>query len=158
MRRLGASTQRLRANRTNARASTGPRTAIGKARASRNSHKHGLSVPVGRDPQLASLASALANELAGPDATFSRQDLARKIAEAQIELVRVRRAREAFLRRELRELSMAQPTEGSSSVADMAPMLSKHLMALDRYERRALSRRKFLIRQFDQTCPQSDDD
>jgi hypothetical protein len=48
------------ANRANARRSTGPRTAAGKARASRNAVRHGLSVSVLADPALSDRRSARA--------------------------------------------------------------------------------------------------
>ena len=41
-----ASPRKIRANRANARASTGPKTAQGRARTARNALRHGLSVPV----------------------------------------------------------------------------------------------------------------
>ena len=50
-------------NRLNARASTGPKTAIGKARVARNALRHGLSVPVVRDPALAPEIEALARRI-----------------------------------------------------------------------------------------------
>jgi len=39
------SDRKIKANRANARASTGPRTARGRARAARNALRHGLSLP-----------------------------------------------------------------------------------------------------------------
>ena len=41
--------RRAFANRLNARKSTGPRTAAGKAAVARNARRHGLSVPLGRE-------------------------------------------------------------------------------------------------------------
>jgi hypothetical protein len=151
MRPRGISARQLEANRANARASTGPRTPTGKARASQNSRKHGLSVPIESDPRLASLVSAIAGELAGPEASACRQDLAGRIAEAQAELIRAQRARAVFLRRALGEIPAAVRIEDPSLIAAMVATLSRRLMGFDRYERRALSRRKFLIRQFDES-------
>src|SRR5438552_2466039 len=48
-------------NRANARNSTGPCTATGKARIARNACRHGLSRPVGRDAALAAEVAALAD-------------------------------------------------------------------------------------------------
>jgi hypothetical protein len=59
--------RRLRANRKNAAASTGPRTKAGKARSAGNALKHGLSIPVARDSSLAPQAEAIAQKIAGPD-------------------------------------------------------------------------------------------
>jgi hypothetical protein len=85
--------RKLQANRANARASTGPRSAAGKLRSARNASRHGLSVPVWSDPELSADARILTLEIAGPDAAPNLQRLARVIAEAQIDLNRVRQAR-----------------------------------------------------------------
>jgi hypothetical protein len=62
------SARKMRANRVNARASTGPKTAQGLARAARNALRHGLSLPVCSDPALSEEVEALAREIAGTDA------------------------------------------------------------------------------------------
>src|SRR5438477_7899427 len=96
------SARKLAANRANARASTGPKTRAGRARSARNAHRHGLNLPVLADPALASEVDALARAIAGRDAGAERHELARRIATAQIDLVRVRRARQVVLRDKLR--------------------------------------------------------
>ena len=88
---------KVKANRENSRASTGPRTRYGRARAARNALRHGLSLPVGSDPVLSEQVEALAREIAGADANAEIQDSARLIAEAQIDLRRVRQARHQLL-------------------------------------------------------------
>jgi hypothetical protein len=88
---------KIKANRANARASTGPRTARGRASAARNALRHGLSQPVCSDPALSEEVEALAREIAGPDANGEVQELARRVAEAQIDLRRVRYARHQWL-------------------------------------------------------------
>ena len=88
---------KIKANRENSRASTGPRTRYGRARAARNALRHGLSLPVGSDPALSEQVEALAREIAGADANAEIQDSARLIAEAQIDLRRVRQARHQLL-------------------------------------------------------------
>lgn len=123
---------RRAANRANALASTGPRTTAGKAISARNARRHGLSLPALRDPALADDVAALARAIAGPQAGPRRFELACRIAAAQIDLVRVRRARHQAFSDLLRD-------------AAVAPRLA----VFDRYEQRARSRRKFAIRDFD---------
>jgi hypothetical protein len=91
------SDRKIKANRANARASTGPQTAQGRARAARNALRHGLSLPVCSDPALSEEVEALAREIAGTDANAKIQELARRVAEAQIDLRRVRYARHQLL-------------------------------------------------------------
>jgi hypothetical protein len=87
------SARKINANRANARASTGPKTEQGRARSARNSLRHALSLPVASDPIWSNEISALAREIAGPSANAEIQELARRVAEAQIDLHRVRYAR-----------------------------------------------------------------
>ena len=91
------SDHKIKANRANAQASTGPKTADGRARAVRNAFRHGLSLPVCSNPALSEEVEALAREIAGPDANAETQDFARQVAEAQIDLRRVRYARHKLL-------------------------------------------------------------
>jgi hypothetical protein len=90
---------RLAANRRNALRSTGPKSPAGKRRAARNALKHGLAVPLGADPDLLGRTEALARLVAGEGASAARLALARRVAEAQVELDRVRAARLALLAR-----------------------------------------------------------
>jgi hypothetical protein len=175
------SERKIRANRANARASTGPRTTWGRTRAARNALRHALSLPVCSIPALSEEVQALAREIAGPSANAETQELARRVAEAQIDLRRVRYARHQFLSdtlskeyygpyanlrkklKVLRALLRPNPPDMSSETLEfatstpkgpdkLATILSgeaKKLLAMDRYERRALSRRKFAIRAFD---------
>jgi hypothetical protein len=125
------SARQLAANRANARASTGPKTRAGKARVGRNACRHGLNLPVLADPTLAREIDALAQAIA-PQADAERRALASRIAAAQIDLLRVWRARQSLLQGELCGRTAAG-----------------RLAAMDRYERRARARRKFAIREFD---------
>ena len=91
------SDHKIKANRANAQASTGPKTADGRARVARNALRHALSLPVCSNRALSEDVETLAREIAGPDANAETQDLARQVAEAQIDLRRVRYARHKLL-------------------------------------------------------------
>ena len=175
------SERKIRANRANARASTGPRTTRGRTRAARNALRHALSLPVCSIPALSGEVQALAREIAGPGANAETQELARRVAEAQIDLRRVRYARHQFLsdtlskeyygsyanlRKKLKVLrALLRPNppdmsldtlefatstpQGPDKLATILSGEAKKLLAMDRYEQRALARRKFAIRAFD---------
>jgi hypothetical protein len=93
-----ASERQIAANRANARKSTGPRSASGKARASRNALKHGLTTPVA-GAEFTREVEALARQMASdPDDRFAMVP-ARAAAEAQLELARVQRIKIAVIER-----------------------------------------------------------
>ena len=125
------SARKLEANRRNAQASTGPRTAAGKARAAQNARRHGLSLAALCNPSCSGEVEAQARAIAGADAGLVRLGLARAIAGAQVDVMRARRARIALYPQALESDALAR------------------LWAIDRYERRALSRRNAAIRVFD---------
>lgn len=87
------SDRQRRANRANAKASTGPKTKAGKARSAVNALRHGLNSPVWSDLALVPQAEAIARAIAGPNADAETLARARRIGEAQVALNRVRARR-----------------------------------------------------------------
>ena len=142
------SERQISANRANARASTGPKTARGRAVSARNALRHGLNVPIHSDPALSEQVEALACELAGPGPNAEVQELARRVAEAQIDLRRVQHASHNLLSRALRnpcDDSQKDELKRALMLSDNAPQL----LAMDHYAQRAFSRRKFAVRALD---------
>jgi hypothetical protein len=123
------SPRRRYANRLNARASTGPRTAAGKARAAQNARKHGLRVPALHDPEKTRNIAELARKLAGPTADSQRFEAACRLVAAQIDILDIREARLPLLARALEDRAAI-----------------KSLATLDRYESDARSLRKSAAR------------
>jgi hypothetical protein len=114
-------TERKRAtNRRNARRSTGPRTAVGKARVKQNALRHGLNVAVADDPLLTAEVARIARAICdgaprcGGAPPAELPYLARRIAEAQVDLMRVRRARHAILVRALDNPRYRRPAISSA--------------------------------------------
>jgi hypothetical protein len=137
------------ANRANARSSTGPKTTAGKGRSAQNALRHSLNVPISSDPALSPLAEAIASRIAGADPDEQMLEHARRIAEAQVDLNRVRNHRRRLIAGLLDDRSYGNPVGGDERFAAIVEAIATRLAAIDRYERRALSRRKFAIRMFD---------
>jgi hypothetical protein len=74
------SDRKIKANRANARASTGPQIASGRARSAGDALRHALSPPVCSNPVLSEEVETLARQIAGPDANAETQELARQDA------------------------------------------------------------------------------
>ena len=126
-----ASEKQIAANRANAKRSTGPKTAAGKLRSSRNAFRHGLSRPSPSDPATSAKVDWIAGEVAGEQASNHQKAAARGFARAQVELLRIRSIRsEQSAKMDLNDCTPGNLRE------------LKRLASLDRYERYALTRRR----------------
>jgi hypothetical protein len=94
-----ASERQIAANRRNARKSTGPRSSAGKRRASSNAYRHGLNLSVGASAPLAPQLEKLVRKIAGSTDDAITLERAREIAQAELDLARVRRAKVALIER-----------------------------------------------------------
>jgi hypothetical protein len=94
-----ASERQIAANRRNARKSTGPYSGAGKKRASRNAYRHGLTLSITSTAAYAKQLDKLVREIAGDTEHPILLDRARAIAQAELELARVRRAKVALIER-----------------------------------------------------------
>jgi hypothetical protein len=176
-----------RANRANSKSSTGPKTATGKARSAQNAFRHGLNLSVLLEPSLAREVEAIAHRISASDGDGETLQWARRIAEAQVDLNRVRSLRKevitrmlsqprfdcpftplqqvrlikrffnrldrnAFTSSDLQTIDPVvdpKPVEGDAKLAAILVGSVGELTRLERYERRALSRRKAAIRNID---------
>ena len=137
------------ANRRNAKRSTGPRTASGKARASRNAFRHGLSIPMPTDLtdilEVSEDFRSFMGEFGGAD-----REQAVRAAEGQAELLRVRCIKTELINR---EAMRCRERDASSSIEECVATAfdckAKTLESLDRYERRAFSKRRRSLRKLD---------
>ena len=147
------SARKITANRTNARGSSGPKIAQGRARAARNALRHGLNVPIYSDPAMTEELDMLAREIAGAEAHFEIGALARSVAEAYIDLRRVRFARLRLLLDALRagtQTDVADPIDIGAGKFALTASQTKKLLAMERYEACARLRLKSAIQAFDE--------
>jgi hypothetical protein len=94
-----ASERQIAANRRNARKSTGPRSGAGRKRASRNAYRHGLTLSISSTAAFAKQLDKLVHKIAGDTEDEIVLERARAVAQAQLELARVRRAKVALIER-----------------------------------------------------------
>jgi len=94
-----ASERQVAANRRNACRSTGPRSGAGRKRASRNAYRHGLTLSITSTAAFAKQLDKLARKIAGNTDDAITLERAREIAQAELDLARVRRAKVALIER-----------------------------------------------------------
>ena len=138
---------KIAANRRNAQRSTGPRTALGKLRVRRNALRHGLAAVVVGDLGVATEVDRVAAAICGGlHADGLEREQAVIVAEAQILLKRIRRARTQIMDQML--AAAAADAKGSAGIAAITQRETclEQLLRLERYERRALARRKRAVR------------
>jgi hypothetical protein len=181
-----ASERQIAANRSNACRSTGARSKAGKTRASRNAYRHGLCSSISSSAAFAKELQQLARRIAGDAKDQLSLQHALTIAEADLELARVRRAKVALIQRvcafgalepgdvliveglALNPLQVLKilgggritnlqpwidpaatlPDQEPDRTAEAIRRVLPELVKLDRYERRASSRRHKAVMAF----------
>lgn len=127
--------RKIESNRKNAQKSTGPRSGAGRHRSRANALRHGLAVAIGSQPSFSKDIETLAKALVGDRGLPT--EFAREVAEAELDLLRVRKIRASQF-----NTVVDNPDVTPEAYAELAENLSK----LERYERRAYSRRKRALR------------
>jgi len=129
--------RQIAANRSNAKKATGPRTIAGREVSRRNALRHGLAIDIGTDPAFHDDIEELAKVLSQSIGMSKITECAREAAAAELDLVRIRK-----IRAWLFESFYFRKTAAPGGVPDLNDKLAK----LERYERRAFSRRKRALR------------
>ena len=130
------SDRKAASNRNNSQRSTGPRSASGRRHSRRSALRHGLAVAIGSDPSFSKDVETLATTLAG-GSRKNVGEFARQVAEAEIDLLRIRKLRLSSL-----EPVYCNPQAKPEDYANLDESLAK----LEQYERRAFSRRRRALR------------
>jgi hypothetical protein len=151
------SQKKIDANRRNGSKGRGPRTRAGKLKSSLNARKHGLSVPITADRQLHGEAVKLARAIVGEGAAYNAFfEQALIIAETELDQRRAQQARLVAINMAMSEtdnnIPQVEVTEkvssshavngGDTRTAEAFVRALPVLRQIERYERRAYSRRK----------------
>ena len=158
-----ASLKQIAANRHNATRSTGPRTACGKSRARANALRHGLLSKALADTEHGAKTEELARRIAREHGKPEDAIEAKIVAEADMEILKIRALRAKLLdaipiddnadsRDEVlpnaaraTDQLVRRSTEQSNLTLSYLDEIQQ-LLALDRYEQRAISRRRHALR------------
>jgi hypothetical protein len=154
------SERKIAANRGNARKSTGPRSARGKAHTAQNALRHGASTAF-LERSASSEVERMAMAIAGDSALTLEYEQALIIAESDFIIRKVRTARLAEMermllamppsdpniseppqRRESRPQGMVETRAKPQANIEAISLAIPRILKLDRCERRALSRRR----------------
>jgi hypothetical protein len=127
------SDRKITANRNNAKKSTGPRSKAGREASRRNARRHGLAIDIGSDPAFHEDIEKLATVMSLASGRQKVSEHAREAAQAVLDLTRIRK-----IRAWLFETLYFAPTAAPDRLIDLNDKLAR----LERYERRAFSRRK----------------
>jgi hypothetical protein len=118
-----ASERQIAANRRNARKSSGPRSSVGKKRASRNAYRHGLNLSITSTAAYAKLLDKLVRKITGDTEDAITLERAREIVQAELELARVRQAKVALIKR-ASAFGELDPPQAFSSVTQIVRLLN----------------------------------
>ena len=129
-----ASDRKIAANRKNAKNSTGPKSHAGKRRSRGNAFRHGLAIDIGVDSAVAEQIERLTSAMTSPG---MQTPLLRQLAEVEVDLRRIRNIRAGVFRSAFQQTDTRLPYHRD---------LNSQLEKLERYERRAMSRRKRALR------------
>jgi hypothetical protein len=131
------SERKIAANRSNAKKSTGPRSKAGRQASRRNALRHGLAIDIRTDPAYHDDIEQLAKMMSRASGRQSVSDSARDAAEAVLDLSRIRKIRASLF-----ETIYFADTAAPDRLTELNDKLAK----LERYERRAFSRRNRALR------------
>jgi hypothetical protein len=131
------SERKIAANRSNAKKSTGPRSKAGRQASRRNALRHGLAIDIRTDPAYHDDIEQLAKMMSGASGRQNVSDSARDAAEAVLDLFRIRKIRASLF-----ETIYFADTAAPDRLTELNDKLAK----LERYERRAFSRRNRALR------------
>jgi hypothetical protein len=131
------SDRKIESNRKNAQKSTGPRSDAGQRHSRRNALRHGLAIAIGLDPSFSDDIKRLASILARGNSGRKIGEFAHQAAEAEIDLLRIRKLRASRF-----NAILGDP----ETKLDDHSKFNEQLAKLERYERRAFSRRERAFR------------
>src|SRR5579864_3329824 len=92
------SERKIAANRRNAKKSTGPRSAAGRASSGQNARRHGLATGIGADPAFRDDIEDLARLFSKASGRHKIGEFHREAAEAHLELMRIRKFRAGLIK------------------------------------------------------------